>query len=85
MGMAVFINHNSFLIILLTIWGLMTVYLIRKASRRRRLPTLVVITLALAALYISLSPRDSSGRESTDILARIGTGTPVLLEFKSPN
>ncbi len=83
--MAEFFNHNSLLLILSAAWVIFTGYLLRSDGRGKRMPTLVVVTLALAALYYALSPRDTSGELPTQIEDQIGQGTPVLLEFKSPN
>ena len=83
--MAEFLNHNSFLLSLVGLWGFFIAYLLRSSPRQKRLSTIAVVTLALAALYFALSPRQASGNESSEILEQIGKGTPVLLEFKSPN
>jgi len=83
--MFVFLNHTSFLLLWLLVWGLAAVYILRGKNKPRRLETLAVITAALAVLYFALIPKDVTSGELVELEGMIGRGDPVLIQFKSPH
>ena len=83
--MAEFINHNSFLLFLLFIWLGSGYALIRKGAQPAKSNKFIILTLILLALYATFRPNPPTSAEAAEIQNRIAAGTPVLLEFQSPN
>lgn len=83
--MAGFINHNSFLLTVLLLEALAAWLILRKGVSRRRWLALGAATLLLGLVFYTLRPSSSTDAAASAVRARIGQGTPVLLEFKSPN
>lgn len=83
--MAEFINHNSFLLSILLIWLGFGYVLIRKNNHPVKSNTFIILTLLLVAAYIAFRPNPPTSAQTAEIQSRIAAGTPVLLEFQSPN
>jgi hypothetical protein len=78
-----FINQNSFTIIAVASVGLLAFFLFRKGFETRNLFLVGALTLGLMLSFLLLQPGSSTTQDSADVLAQIGSGQPVLLEFQS--
>lgn len=78
-----FINQYSFLIISAVAVVLLGIYLFRKQVDRSSYITLGALILGLILAFFLLRPGSSPSQEVDEILDRIGTGQPVLLQFQS--
>jgi hypothetical protein len=78
-----FINQNSFTIIAVASVGLLAFFLFRKGFEMRNLFLVGALTLGLMLSFLLLQPGSSTTQDSGDVLAQIGSGQPVLLEFQS--
>lgn len=83
--MASIFNQYSLLwavIILLIVVGF---FLFRKTRRPPEIIAFIVICVGLVAAWFALRPTQSLlAGDAASVQARIGAGTPVLLEFQSP-
>ena len=78
-----FINQNSFTIIAVASVGLLAFFLFRKDFEARNLFLVGALTLGLMLSFLLLQPGSSTAQDTGEILAQIGSGQPVLLEFQS--
>jgi hypothetical protein len=78
-----FINQHSFFIFTGLLLLIAAVLVLRTGITTPRLLLLLGLLLIMAMLYLVLNPGGSSSREVGQIQSRIGSGTPVLLEFQS--
>lgn len=78
-------NHYSFLWLAVAMTLIAALVFLRKKPRLPDFIAVGVILLALLTAWLLLRPRQTilSG-EAAEVQARIGRGTPVLLEFQSP-
>lgn len=83
--MAEFINHNSFLLSILLIWLGSGYALIRKGVSPAKSNNFIILTFLLIAAYVAFRPNPPTSAQTAEIQGRIAAGTPVLLEFQSPN
>lgn len=79
------LNQYSFIWLAAAVTILAALVFLRKKPRLPDFLAVGVILLALVAAWFVLRPRQTllSG-EAAEVQARIGQGTPVLLEFQSP-
>lgn len=79
------LNQYSFLWLAFAVTIIAALIFLRKKPRLPDLIAVGVILLALLTAWLLLRPRQTllSG-EAAEVQARIGQGTPVLLEFQSP-
>jgi hypothetical protein len=82
--MAQFLNHNSFLILLLILWGAAAARLLRQGLTTRAGLLMAGLTLLLVLVYAFFRPNLATSPDTAAIRAQIGQGKPVLLEFQSP-
>lgn len=78
-----FINQNSFTIIAVASVSLLAFFLFRKGFEARNLFLVGALTLGLMLSFLLLQPGSSTAQETGEVLAQIGSGQPVLLEFQS--
>lgn len=78
-----FINQNSFTIIAVASVGLLAFFLFRKGFEARNLFLVGALTLGLMLSFLLLQPGSSTAQDTGEVLAQIGSGQPVLLEFQS--
>ena len=78
------INKQSFTLAALLILIVMLFLLFRDGPKRRDFVILGVLVIGLAAIWLLVRPTASPINGVDEVSARIGTGTPVLLEFQSP-
>ena len=83
--MGEFLNHNSFLLSTLSLWGLLGWALLRQGFSWPRLALLGLLTIVITAVFAFLRPKDPVSPTSGEVHSRIGAGIPVLVEIKSPN
>ena len=82
--MGLFLNHNSFVLLLLIIWGAAAMRFFRQGVDLRGGLLMAGLTLLLALAYAFFRPDQATSAQADSIRAQIGQGTPVLLEFQSP-
>jgi hypothetical protein len=80
-----FVNYNSFLLLVVILWIIAAGVLLRKQRGQRQLLQLGALTVVLAAGFFLLRPAPTADDPAAEYKARIGAGTPVLLEFRSQN
>ncbi len=78
-----FINQHSFFIFTGLLLLTAAFIILRTGITIPRLMLILGLILVMAMLYLVLNPGSSSSREVGQIQSRIGSGTPVLLEFQS--
>ncbi len=78
-----FINQHSFLFFSGLFILTAAFIVLRTGITIPRLLLILGLMLVMAILYLVLNPGGSSSREVGQIQSRIGSGTPVLLEFQS--
>ena len=78
------INQYSFL--LAAVFGLVVLafFLLRDGVKGSDLIALAALVLGFTAAFALLRPQASAVGSPEDVLAKIGSGTPVLLELQSP-
>lgn len=83
--MGLWFNQNSFLVTVVFIEVAAAWYLLRTGINTGNILRLLVVTAVIAAVFFGMRPSGSSEASTDAFLARMGQGTPALLEFKSPN
>jgi len=78
-----FINQHSFFIFTGLLLLTAAFIILRTGITIPRLMLILGLILVMAMLYLVLNPGSSPSREVGQIQSRIGSGTPVLLEFQS--
>jgi hypothetical protein len=78
-----FINQYSFLVIAGLAAALLGYFLFRNGVDRSSLITFGSLILGLLLAYFLLRPGSSPALSVSEILSKIGSGKPVLLEFQS--
>jgi hypothetical protein len=78
-----FINQNSFTIISGVIWLGLAVFLLRDGVTVQDVIALAALAAGIGLAFWFLRPGPSTLDETEQVMARIGTGKPVLLEFQS--
>jgi hypothetical protein len=78
-----FINHYSFTIIAVIAIMLLAYFLFRKGFEASNLTLIGALILGLVLAFLILRPGPSTSQDSEEVLAQIGVGQPVLLEFQS--
>lgn len=79
-----FINHNSFLLLEITIWIVVGYRLFRGGFEGQNLLLFAGLTVLLFSVYITFRPNQATSSQIAQIQEQIGTGKPVLLELQSP-
>jgi hypothetical protein len=77
------INQNSFTILAVIAVAVLCYFLFRKGFDARNLTLVGALILGLVLSLILLQPGPSTSQSSEEVLALIGSGQPVLLEFQS--
>ncbi len=81
----IFVNHNSFIILSVFFW-VVTVFALRQRGwTKQSWVILGGVTALLAVGYSAFRPASATSDQALEIRARIGQGTPVLLEMQSQN
>lgn len=83
--MGAFLNQNSLLLSVIFLEIIAGWFFLRSGLTIPNFIRLLVVTAVIAAGFFGIRPTLITGGETDDILANIGQGRPVLLEFKSPN
>jgi len=83
--MAQFINYNSFVILVVLVFAVAAAVLLRRGFEPSKLAGLAGVAVLLFLIYSGMRPTEPVSEQPAEIQARIGAGTPVLLEFMSPN
>jgi preprotein translocase subunit YajC len=78
-----FINQYSFLIVAVVAILLLGFYLLRKRIERSSFIAIAALVFGILFAFLLLRPGSSSSQETEDVLAQIGSGRPVLLQFQS--
>jgi len=83
-GTVQILNQYSFL--LAAVFGLVVLafFLLRDGVKGSDLIALAALVLGFTAAFALLRPQASAVGSPEDVLAKIGSGTPVLLELQSP-
>lgn len=79
-----YFNQHSFTISAIATWILLAIWLLRDGVRSSDLIALGALGAGLVIAYMLFNPGPSTEPDAEQVLARIGAGTPVLLEFQSP-
>lgn len=79
-----YFNQHSFTISAVGSLLLLTIWLLRDGVKAADLVAIGALLIGLVAAYVLFGPGPSSVTEADQLRARIGAGTPVLLEFQSP-
>jgi uncharacterized integral membrane protein len=79
------INQNSFILIAVVVVASTAFVLLRGGISSPRLLVLGLVVLSLLAIWAVMHPRQTQLQgQTSQVRAKIGNGTPVLLEFQSP-
>jgi hypothetical protein len=78
-----FINQYSFLIAATAAIVLLIFFLLRRGFEGSNLTLIGALILGLTLAFLILRPGVSSTQETEEVLAQIGSGQPVLLQFQS--
>jgi thiol-disulfide isomerase/thioredoxin len=80
-----FINHYSFLLVVIGIIGVTGLVLLTNKPKLNDYVSFGLITFITIMSWVILHPRQTPLMEEAETVQRlIGSGTPVLLEFQSP-
>lgn len=79
------INYNSFLLMVIGLWVLAAAVILQRSRGPRALVLLGAVTVVLAAGFLAVRPAPMAEQGGAEVQSQIGAGTPVLLEFRSPN
>ena len=79
------INPYSFIIFAIGVVAILVVVVVSKGIQTTRvLLTLLVVVVGLGVSFALLTPGPSAVKDSGQVTAAIGAGSPVILEFQSP-
>ena len=78
-----FINQNSFTLMAGVLWLGLAAFLLRDGVTRDDVIALAALAAGLGLAFWFLRPGPSTLEETEQVMARIGAGKPVLLEFQS--
>lgn len=78
-----FINQYSFLIVAVATILLLGFYLLRKGIEGSSFIAIGALVLGILLAFLLLRPGSSFSQETENVLAQIGSGQPVLLQFQS--
>ncbi len=81
--MAEYLNHHSYLISALAVWGVLAFVLLQDGVRRRDVLALAVVAGAFAAAWLGLRPGRATFTDPAEVEAALGRGQPVLIEVYS--
>ena len=81
--MAEYLNHHSYLISALAVWGLLAVVLLRDGVRRLDVLALVAVAGAFAGAWLALRPGPGTFTDPAAVEAAIGRGELVFVEVYS--
>ena len=78
-----FFNQNSFVLMALVFWLGLAVLLLRDGVQMNDVIALAALAAGFGLAFWFLRPGPSTLNETEQVMARIGKGKPVLLEFQS--
>lgn len=78
-----FINQNSFTLMGVILWLGLAVFLLHDGVKANDVIALASLAAGLGLAFWFLRPGPSTLDETEQVMARIGAGKPVLLEFQS--
>ncbi len=78
-----FFNQNSFVVFAVVLWLGLAVFLLRDGVETNDVIALAALAAGLGLAFWFLRPGPSTLDETEQVMARIGAGKPVLLEFQS--
>jgi hypothetical protein len=78
-----FINQNSFTLVSGILWIGLAVFLLRDGVTLADAIALAALAAGIGLAFWFLRPGPSTLDETEKVMARIGAGSPVLLEFQS--
>ena len=84
MSVGQFLNQHSFTFGAALALGLLAIWLFRDGITLNALLTFGALGLGLGIAYFFFNPGESTENDPEIVIAQIGAGTPVLLEFQSP-
>ncbi len=82
--MGQFINQNSYVLLVITLWVIAAIVVLRNRTPRS-LAIFAGLTVVLLGGFFLFRLEPGTSAPSADIKAQIGAGKPVLLEFRSQN
>lgn len=78
-----FFNQNSFVLMAVVFWLGLAVFLLRDGVQMNDIIALAALAAGFGLAFWFLRPGPSTLDETEQVMARIGDGKPVLLEFQS--
>lgn len=78
-----FFNQNSFTLIVVVFWLGLAVFLLRDGVETNDVIALAALAAGFGLAFWFLRPGPSTLDETEQVMARIGAGKPVMLEFQS--
>lgn len=82
--MAQFINQYSFAISIIILIAVLALVLLRSPQRKRAWLVLFGVAIAAGLSWAAIRPSATQVNSAAEVMAIIGSGTPVLVEFQSP-
>jgi hypothetical protein len=79
-----YFNQHSFTIVAVASILILSVWLLRGGAQQKDYLAIGALAVGLGIAYLLFNPGGSTESDSKAVLAQIGAGTPVLLEFQSP-
>jgi ABC-type transport system involved in cytochrome bd biosynthesis fused ATPase/permease subunit len=83
--MAELINHNSAILFSIVILLVGAFILVRRGTETKRMAAFGILVIIVTAAFFSMRPSAGTDASAAEIIAQIGGGKPVLLEFQSQN
>jgi hypothetical protein len=77
------INQYSFVLVGLVVWLGLAAYLLRDGVKTTDILALAALAAGFGLAFWLLRPGPSTLDETEQVMAQIGSGKPVLLEFQS--
>jgi len=81
--MGAFLNHHSFVLMALVLWGGLALLLLRDGVTKRDVLALAVLGAAFGVAWVILRPGPGTFDEAAQAEAAVGRGQPALVEFYS--
>ena len=81
--MAEYLNHHSFLVTALAVWGILAFTLLQDGVKRLDVLALAVVAGAFGPAWLALRPGPGTFSDAAGVEAALGRGQPAFVEIYS--